>query len=216
MSAAHALVLATRPSSGASIATELEELAEHLRRITVRIHTRGGRFHGFGAGVLWAHREKMVVVTNSHVIPPRRGDGASVEDDTGRLMDGRVIARDGERDLAFLAVDALPNDLSVSGRFGDGRHMRTGEIVAALGHPFGIPGALSLGVVHAVPSENDRWLLADIRLAPGNSGGPLATLDGTVIGINAMIAGGLGVAVPARAVRAFADEVLGATSNGVT
>jgi serine protease Do len=86
--------------------------------------------------------------------------------------------------------------------------LRTGELVVALGHPFGLPGALSVGVLHAVPRRNDRWLQADIRLAPGNSGGPLATVDGMVIGINAMIVRGLGIAVPAAAVAAFAERVL--------
>jgi serine protease Do len=91
---------------------------------------------------------------------------------------------------------------------GDARSLRTGEIVVALGHPFGVPGALSVGVVHAVPNGDDAWLRADIRLAPGNSGGPLATLDGAVLGINCMIARGLGIAIPSHIVDRFVNEVL--------
>lgn len=213
MSAATALALATRPPSSGAIATELEELADELRRITVRILTRGDRFEGFGAGVLWTHRGEPLIVTNAHVIPPRRGDRAHIEVASGAVMDGRVVARDPERDLALLAVERPPNGSEPFAVLGDSTGLRPGEIVAALGHPFGVPGALSLGIVHASPDHGDRWLVADIRLAPGNSGGPLAALDGTVIGINAMIVRGLGVAVPASAVRLFADQVLGISSE---
>jgi serine protease Do len=73
---------------------------------------------------------------------------------------------------------------------------------------------LSLGIVHALPSDGDPWIQADVRLAPGNSGGPLATLDGTVVGINAMIVRGLGIAVPARSVRAFAARALARNDAG--
>ena len=215
MTAASALALASgHPSSGA-IAAEIEDLADRLRRLTVRILTRGDRFDGFGAGVFWTHGGEPLIVTNAHVIPPRRGDRAHIEFASGAVVDGRVVARDRERDMALLALDATPNGKQPSAVLGDSRGLRPGEIVAALGHPFGIEGALSLGIVHT-PTDSDRWLLADIRLAPGNSGGPLATLDGTVIGINAMIVRGLGVAVPANAVRIFADQVLGTPSNGET
>jgi serine protease Do len=92
--------------------------------------------------------------------------------------------------------------------------LRVGELVVALGHPFGVAGSLSLGIVHALPSDGDPWIQADVRLAPGNSGGPLATLDGTVVGINAMIVRGLGIAVPARSVRAFAARALARNDAG--
>lgn len=216
MTAATALALATRPASSRVITGELEELADRLRRITVRILTRGDRFDAFGAGVLWKHSGEPLIVTNAHVIPPRRGDRAHIEVASGAVMDGRVVARDRQRDLALLAVDTSPNGNQPFAVLGHGNAPRVGEIVAALGHPFGIPGALSVGIVHTTSDDTDRWLLADIRLAPGNSGGPLATLDGTVIGINAMIVRGLGVAVPATAVHDFADQVLGTPRDGET
>jgi serine protease Do len=209
MSAAQAVILAPRPSANRTIAAELEELAQRLRALTLRIHSPGRRFDGVGCGVLWSHQRQLLVVTNAHVVPGRRGDDAHVEDHRGRVMEGHVIARDRERDLALLMLGEVPDELVRPATLGSNRVVRTGEFVVALGHPFGVPGALSVGVVHAEPNDSDRWLLADIRLAPGNSGGPLATIDGTVIGINAMIVRGLGVAVPAASVAAFADHVFG-------
>jgi serine protease Do len=80
-------------------------------------------------------------------------------------------------------------------------------LVFAVGNPFGVSGALTAGIVHAVgPTESAdgrRWVQADIRLAPGNSGGPLANAQGHVIGVNSMIAGGLALAVPSPVVERF-------------
>jgi serine protease Do len=75
-----------------------------------------------------------------------------------------------------------------------------GELVMAVGNPLGFVGALTTGVVHALTR---RWVHADVRLAPGNSGGPLADARGRVIGINTMIAGGLALAVPSNSVTQF-------------
>jgi serine protease Do len=90
--------------------------------------------------------------------------------------------------------------------------LRPGELLLALGSPFGIIGALSVGVLHAILHEDGagadrvRWLCADLRLAPGNSGGPLATVRGEVVGINTMVVGGLGLAIPEPVVERFIDR----------
>jgi serine protease Do len=213
MTAAAILAPPTRGSARPTLGTELEALAERLKRATVHIHTRGDRFDGVGAGVLWSFRGQAIVLTNAHVVPARRGDAASVEDRDGRVVTGRVLARNRERDLAVLSLADLPHEWPAPARLGEAAGLRVGEIVVALGHPFGVAGALSVGVLHVAPVADDRWLQADIRLAPGNSGGPLATLDGTVIGINAMIVRGLGIAVPASTARAFVAQVLGAPNE---
>jgi serine protease Do len=118
-----------------------------------------------------------------------------------------VLKIDARRDLALLAAPGLNAPL-VS--LGDSNTLKPGTPVVAIGNPLGFVGAVSSGIVHSVgrlrsnaPSGLD-WILADLQLAPGNSGGPLADFQGQVVGINTMIAaGGLAFAVPSRAVQRF-------------
>jgi serine protease Do len=128
-----------------------------------------------------------------------------------------LLARDTRRDLATLKVEAggLP-----AATFGDSAALRVGELVMAIGNPMGFIGALTTGVVHALGSlaglGRQSWVLADVRLAPGNSGGPLADAYGRVIGINTMIVNGLGAAVPGNTVTAFLRRCASGFSLGVT
>jgi serine protease Do len=110
--------------------------------------------------------------------------------------------RDAGRDLAILRSNVTHPEPVIHGDF---RRPRVGELVVAVGNPLGFTGALSTGVVHAIGSfpgmGGQDFIHTTARLAPGNSGGPLADADGKVIGINtAVAAGGLGLAVPASAV----------------
>src|SRR4029453_14602078 len=82
-----------------------------------------------------------------------------------------------------------------------------GSLIVALGHPLGVAGAVTRGIVHAVGAITPggrSWIQADLKLAPGNSGGPLADAGGRVGGVNAMIAGGLALAIPVSDVQRFA------------
>lgn len=187
---------------------EMEALAARLRRVTVRIRTQDSHVGGVGAGIVWPDTTAALVVTNAHVVPAQHSR-LIVETSSGIEAEARVVARDRERDLAALMIANPPDGWPAPATIGDARRLRVGEIVVALGHPLGVGGALSVGVVHAAPNADDRLVRADIRLAPGNSGGPLATLDGEVIGVNCMIAGGLGIAIPARAAELFIREVMG-------
>jgi serine protease Do len=68
-----------------------------------------------------------------------------------------------------------------------------------------------MGVVNAVTRDRNksaRWIVADVRLAPGNSGGPLVDAEGRLVGINSMVVNGLGVAVPASLVQRFVEQAL--------
>jgi serine protease Do len=173
---------------------ELTVLADSLRKITVQVYA--GRW-GHGSGVIW--RSDGLIVTNAHVAS---GAGVRVRLADGRLLDGRLVAREPDRDLAALRVMATGLPAAVPGRFNS---LKAGELVAALGHPFGVPDALSLGVIHELTRDEGKpaWIRADIRLAPGNSGGPLADVTGHVLGINTLVAGGLGFAIPSPVVAGF-------------
>ena len=178
------------------LALELSNLASRLRRSTVEVRTRGA---GAGSGIIWA--DTGLIVTNAHVA---RTEHATIVLWDGRTLDGIVTAHDPRRDLATIAIDPSGTSLEVA-TIGHPTDLRTGDVVVALGHPLGITGAMALGIVHAVERRRGapRWIRADIRLAPGNSGGPLADVRGRVIGVNTLIAGGLGVAVPTTTVTRF-------------
>jgi serine protease Do len=130
--------------------------------------------------------------------------GALVVLPGGRRLPAALVAWDRHLDLAALRIEA--RDLPAA-TVGDPDRLRPGELVLAVGHPFGVPGAVVTGIVHAAPArgrpDGRRWIQADLRLAPGNSGGPLADASGRVIGVNTMIAGGLALAVPSHVVQAF-------------
>lgn len=194
------------------------EIAEQLRRSTVLIQA-GSR--GSGSGILWpgdglpeAVSGNGLVVTNAHVV---RGSRARVQLWDGREFDGTVKSRDPRYDLAQLHIDAVnlpPASVADSSR------VRPGELAIAIGNPLGFVGALATGVIHAVGPigglGSQAWVQADVRLAPGNSGGPLANARGEIIGVNTMVAGGLALAIPSNAVRDFlssgpADAWLGVT-----
>ena len=179
---------------------EMGELASALRRSTVEVRDRE---RGAGSGIIWS--AAGTIVTNAHVA---RADHATVVLWDGRTLDGTVTARDRRRDLAVIVVDPGPSPLEAA-TIGHPTDLRAGALVVALGNPLGIAGALALGVVHVVEGTGGapRWIRADIRLAPGNSGGPLADARGRVVGVNTLIAYGLGVAVPVTTVRRFLSDV---------
>ncbi len=176
--------------------TGFGEIAEQLRRSTVLIHA-GGR--GNGSGIIWS--SDGAIITNAHVA---RGPRLRVQLWDAREFDAVVASRDPHRDLALLRVDAA--DLPAAAT-ADSSRVRPGELAIAIGNPLGFVGALTTGVIHAVgPIRGlgaQSWVQADVRLAPGNSGGPLADARGRVIGINTMVAGRLALAIPSNVVTDF-------------
>jgi serine protease Do len=182
------------------LARELDDLASTLRKSTVEVHTHGT---GAGSGIIW--NDTGLIVTNAHVA---RAERATVVLSDGRTFDGVVTARDPRRDLATIAIVPDGTPLAAAS-IGHPTDLRTGDVVVALGHPLGVTGAIAFGVVHVVETRRGapRWIRADIRLAPGNSGGPLADVRGRVVGVNTLIAGGLGVAVPVTTVSRFLADI---------
>jgi serine protease Do len=171
------------------------EVAEVLRRSTVQVSS--GR--GFGSGVILG--ADGLIATNAHVVGSTQ---ARVKLWDGRMLEAVVSTRDRARDLAMLRVSGseLP-----AATLADSSKVRVGELVFAIGSPMGFAGALSTGVIHATGMVRglgpSSWLQADVQLAPGNSGGPLADAQGRVVGINTMVASGLALAVPSNAVANF-------------
>ena len=174
------------------------EVGEWLRRSTVHIRANGPK-QSAGSGVIWD--KDGTIVTNAHVI----GNGTySAELWDGRSFPLELKAKDEQKDLARLRVAATGLPSTVLRK----QAVRPGELVVAVGNPLGFTGALTTGVVHAAgpfPGLGRRaWVQAAIRLAPGNSGGPLADAAGQLIGINTMIvAGGIALAIPSATVDEF-------------
>jgi serine protease Do len=175
------------------------ELIARLRPSIVRIHGRGP---GAASGVVW---RPDTIVTNYHVIAAA-GPTVRVAGVDGRAYAARVRQASRRLDLAWLEVleaELPPAPIGYSAR------LRVGELVFAIGHPWGQPWVVTAGVVsglggvrlpgRARPVECIR---SDVALAPGNSGGPLLDARGEVIGLNAMVVGGdLAVAIPSDTVR---------------
>jgi serine protease Do len=189
--------------------TGLGEIAEKLRRSTVLLHA--GR-RGSGSGVIWT--SEGLILTNAHVA---RSSPACVQLWDGREFEATITARDLYRDLAALHINASALPAATAA---DSAQLRPGELVIAVGNPLGFVGALTTGVVHAVGPirgfGSQTWVQAGVRLAPGNSGGPLADARGRVIGINTMVAGRMGLAIPSDDVRKFLSVGPGHAWLGVT
>lgn len=189
--------------------TEFGEITERLRRSTVVV--RAGR-HGVGSGVIWS--SGGCIVTNAHVA---RSSQLSLRLWDGREFDATITSRDLRRDLAALRIHTadLPSVLVA-----DLSQVRAGELAIAIGNPLGFVGALTTGVIHSVGPVHglgpQPWVQANVRLAPGNSGGPLADARGRVIGINTMTAGRLALAIPSNVVRGSLSAVPSDAWLGVT
>jgi serine protease Do len=174
----------------------LGEVAERVRRYTVLVQP-GGR--GSGSGVVW--NSDGTIITNAHVA---RGARVAVTLWDGREFTAEVSARDSRRDLATLRISAANLSAATTA---DSPRVRAGEIAIAVGNPLGFLGAMTMGVIQAVGPLGGLgsriWVQSDVRLAPGNSGGPLADVHGCVIGINTMVAGRLALAIPSNEVVQF-------------
>ena len=164
-----------------------------------------------------------VVVTNNHVIDA--ADKIQVILQSGEQFDAIVVGRDPATDVAVLRVHARAPLPSVP--FGDSDTARVGDLVLAIGNPFGLGGSLSVGVVSARnrnidAGRYDDFIQTDAAINRGNSGGPLFNLDGEVIGMNTAIVSpngnsvGVGFATPASIVKPVVDQLLryGETRRG--
>jgi serine protease Do len=227
-----------------ALSDELATLARRVRESMVQVQA-GPR--GMGSGVIWSVGEpdasgeaEARIVTNAHVVAAARAKTLTIRVHDGRELEATVAAVDPTHDLALLRTKA--SGLRAA-EHGDSSALRVGELVLAVGNPWGHEGAVTVGVVESrapadpdlelEPAEDENvpeqpperdprrawgvWrprrielIQADIRLYPGNSGGPLADARGRIVGINAMVGGGLGFAIPSRTVQQFVAEADGA------
>jgi serine protease Do len=161
---------------------------------------RGDR--GTGTGIVW--RADGYIITNYHVVA-HNGTTVQVLLNHGRTFDAEIIESNPKVDLALLKIAA--SDLKAIPT-GDSSKLRVGELVFAIGHPWGQRGVVTAGIFSKMSEvklrgsdETIQYIQSDVLIAPGNSGGPLLNAEGEVVGINAMIFGGdLAVSIPSNVV----------------
>ena len=199
------------PNALQELSAEMADVAEGVRQSLVQIRNGG---HGAGAGSVW-HSDGLIL-TNAHVVGSR---SLKVSLPDGRELPGRVLAHDSGLDLAAVSVEA--DRLPTIG-LGDSRLLQPGNLVLAMGHPWGVSGATTAGVVIGVgpevaesPQAGREWVVASLRLRPGNSGGPMMDAQGRLVGINTMISGPqVAMAVPVHVVKAFLHKALDSGKRG--
>ena len=223
---ARQVVGSARDAALVGLAATLPDVAETAVRSVVSVGTRRvmtsafpGRMaseqQGVGSGVII--RGDGIVVTNNHVIEGATEMMVSLPD--GQMRDARVLGADPRSDLAVLQIVDPPPGLQPL-PFGDSDGLRLGEVVLAVGTPFGIGQTVTMGIVSAKGRSDvgivdyEDFIQTDAAINPGNSGGALVDLDGTLIGINTAIfsrsggSQGIGFAIPASMASHVVEQII--------
>jgi serine protease Do len=175
---------------------------------------------GLGSGVIVARTNgKVYVLTNNHVAGEAEEISIRLYDD--REFKGKLVGSDPRRDLAVVVFETR-EEVPVA-KLGDSNAMQVGDLVLAVGNPFGFESTITMGIVSALGRQAEAgasvasltdYIQTDASINPGNSGGALVNLRGEVIGINTWIASrtgssaGLGFAVPINTAKKTVDEIL--------
>jgi 2-alkenal reductase len=165
--------------------------------VSIKIYDASGTELGLGSG--WVYSSDGYIVTNNHVV-----DGAAkleVDFTSGFKTYGEVVGTDAHADLAVIKVSAPSEELTPL-KLGDSDLLNVGQVVVAIGNPFGLDSTMTTGIVsalgRALPSNvssapsggyfsSSDIIQTDAALNPGNSGGPLLNLNGEVVGVNQSI-----------------------------
>jgi len=173
-----------------------------------RVQPRQRQENSLGSGVIV--RPDGLIVTNFHVI--EGADTIRVVLSDRREFDAEILREDQQTDLAILKVDAGGEDLPFV-ELGDSDDVEVGDLVLAIGNPFGVGQTVTSGIVSGLArtkvgiSDFNFFIQTDAAINPGNSGGALLRMDGTLAGINTAIfsrsggSQGIGFAVPSNMVR---------------
>jgi len=168
-----------------------------------------------GTGSGFIINQDGYVLTNEHVV--RKADKIKVTLSDGREFDGEVIGSDVTSDMAIVKIKA---DHLPMVALGDSDKLRVGEIVVAIGNPYGLQQTVTMGVVSAkgrsIPTGIEGhvykdFIQTDAAINPGNSGGPLLNTKGEVVGINTAIipyAQGIGFAIPIKIAKKNIDDLI--------
>jgi serine protease Do len=172
--------------------------------------------NSLGSGVIV--RPDGIVVTNHHVIANAQGVLVGLADD--RIVPAEILLSDARTDVAVLRVSAYGEELPYL-EFGDSDRLRVGDLVLAIGNPFGIGQTVTSGIVSALArtgvgiTDLRYFIQTDAAINPGNSGGAQVAMDAKLIGINTAIfsgeigAQGIGFAVPSNMVRRLVEDAVG-------
>jgi S1-C subfamily serine protease len=187
------------------------QVADRIRPAVVNLRGRGGR-QGSGSGVLFT--PDGFLLTNHHVVGG--GQRVRLRLSNGQELGGRVVGADPWTDLAL--VQAEGSGLPYAS-FGDSAKLRVGQLVVAIGSPFGFDSTVTAGVVSALGRTLrsvtghlvDNVIQTDAALNPGNSGGPLVDSRGQVIGVNTAVirpAQGICFAIPINMARHILPQLM--------
>lgn len=170
------------------------------------------RMQGLGSGVIVS--QDGYIVTNYHVVAKAADIRVSLHDK--RELKAEVVGKDPRTDLALLKVDA--DDLKPA-KLGRSGSLRVGDVVLAVGNPFGVGATVTMGIVSAVGrtgmgiTDYEDFIQTDAAINPGNSGGALVNIEGEVVGIPTAIVSrtggyqGVGFAIPADMVRPIVESL---------
>jgi serine protease Do len=179
---------------------ELADVTEQVKSSLVQI---SNNHQGMGSGIIVA--DDGLILTNAHVVRER---SLQVELPDHQRLPASLLMHDRERDLALLKVEAGGLTAIL---LGDEAQPHAGQLVLALGHPWGIPGVVTSGIIigggTSLPGMEQEWLAVNLRVRPGNSGGPLVDGHGRLLGMNTVMAGSeVGLAIPVGIIRRFLDD----------